>query len=201
MVNAPPRSKLDEELSEKYRVAIQKIIVCARYGEIEDVQAQVAAIEQELAEDSRVKNVVDVMSNLLAIPNASGNTALHCAAANGEQELVEYLLSKVSPAVVNAKNTSGNTPLHWAGLNGHENIVRLLIEKGGADGKLQNYQGRSVLFEVKQAGHDKLFEYLMTAVDWEADFTAGDDVDGAEDETLMSATDGDSGAQAVSLSS
>lgn len=51
-----------------------------------------------------------------------GNTALHLASANGQAEVVAFLLA--TGASVNAQNKSLNTPLHWAALTGQTKVVK-----------------------------------------------------------------------------
>src|SRR2546423_7444956 len=76
----------------------------------------------------------------------SQSCLLHWPSANGNLEVVEYLLSlllpseqngtnaasadKSAPSLVNHKNISGNTPLHWAALNGHLPCVKALVAAG-----------------------------------------------------------------------
>ena len=53
-----------------------------------------------------------------------GHTALHKAASNGHEAVVQVLVDE--GADVNAKDDGGRTALHHASLNGHEAIVLLL---------------------------------------------------------------------------
>lgn len=53
-------------------------------------------------------------------------------------DVVEYLISIISPEAVNIQNDQGNTALHWAATNGHAKVVETLINKGKADYKVQN---------------------------------------------------------------
>ena len=91
---------------------------------------------------------------------------LHWPAANGELDVLEYLLSllpspqqngitSTRPAclLVNHKNNNGNTPLHWAALNCHLACVRRLVEVG-ADPSIANAAGHDALFEAERSGKD-----------------------------------------------
>jgi len=54
-------------------------------------------------------------------------TALHVAAENGYEPVVQLLMEK--GADVEAKDEDGEVALHQAADNGHEAVVKLLIEK------------------------------------------------------------------------
>ena len=56
-------------------------------------------------------------------------TPLHLAAAVGNKDLVEILLS--SNATVNALDGNGWTPLHLAAIGGYKDIVGRLRQHGG----------------------------------------------------------------------
>jgi ankyrin repeat protein len=53
------------------------------------------------------------------------DTALHCAAITGHEELVSFLLS--SGADINRNGCDGMTALMYGAINGHEDVVRLLL--------------------------------------------------------------------------
>lgn len=57
-----------------------------------------------------------------------GLTALHIAAADGQETIVQLLLEK--GADVMARSKHGETALHWAAIRGHKEVVQLLLEKG-----------------------------------------------------------------------
>jgi ankyrin repeat protein len=57
-----------------------------------------------------------------------GYTALHVAAAQGNEQIAELLLAK--KADVNAKDNGKLTPLHMAANLGHHNLVKLLLTNG-----------------------------------------------------------------------
>lgn len=97
----------------------------------------------------------------------SQSCLLHWPSANGNLEVVEYLLSlllppeqndtasadKSAPSLVNHKNISGNTPLHWAALNGHLLCVKALVA-AGADASIINEAGHDAVYEAECSGKE-----------------------------------------------
>mmetsp|Transcript_94675 Transcript_94675/g.276847 ORF Transcript_94675/g.276847 Transcript_94675/m.276847 type:complete len:571 (+) Transcript_94675:59-1771(+) len=65
-----------------------------------------------------------------------GRSALHVASANGQLELVEWLLS--SKANANARDKFGLTCLAEAVRNGHENVAKVLRDKGAKPADLES---------------------------------------------------------------
>jgi len=51
-------------------------------------------------------------------------------------DVVEYLITIISPEAINIQNDQGNTALHWAATNGHAKVVETLITKGKANYKV-----------------------------------------------------------------
>jgi hypothetical protein len=87
----------------------------------------------------------------------SQSCLLHWPAANGNVQVVEYLLSLLqdlsnapSSSLVNHQNASGNTPLHWAALNGHLPCVKALVA-AGADASITNEAGHDAVYEAEQS--------------------------------------------------
>jgi len=74
--------------------------------------------------------------------NREGKTSLHCAAEEGETDVVEVLLA--AGARAGATDTSGATPLHWA-LN--RRTIELLVESG-ADVRAKDDCGWTALHGV-----------------------------------------------------
>jgi hypothetical protein len=99
----------------------------------------------------------------------SQSCLLHWPSANGNLEVVKYLLSlllpsetngtnavsadKNAPSLVNHRNISGNTPLHWAALNGHLACVKALAA-AGADASIINEAGHDAVYEAECSGKD-----------------------------------------------
>ncbi|KAJ4820945.1 ankyrin repeat family protein [Rhynchospora pubera] len=60
-------------------------------------------------------------------PNMEGWTPLHCAAGDGQDEIVKYLLSLGVPVDVTCSHATG-APLIWAARFGHASIVEILLQ-------------------------------------------------------------------------
>lgn len=80
-------------------------------------------------------NVVDVLldhlkhEEIVKADSQLGWTALHCAAENGNREIVQMLLDKGVP--VNAKTKVGMTATHFAANRKHADARKILEERGG----------------------------------------------------------------------
>ncbi len=82
--------------------------------------------------NKKKKNLVHLLlkegAEIDAIKTPEGRTALHEAAYQGDEGLVEKVL-KYKPNI-EAKDKYGETPLHLAAFRGHTEVVNLLLEKG-----------------------------------------------------------------------
>lgn len=79
-----------------------------------------------------------------------GNTALHEAAWNGNNDIVKILLG--SFCFVDSINHTGFTPLHLASQNGHPKVVKTLL-KWRADPTLRNQHGETALHLMAKYDH------------------------------------------------
>ena len=94
--------------------------------------------------------------------NREGWTALHYAAAKGNNEIVQLLLD--NQAVVDAESPTKITPLMMAAQAGHIYTVKLLYD-AGADISLEDEHGRSALALAEHAGHDEIVKGLKYLLD------------------------------------
>jgi uncharacterized protein len=107
----------------------------------------------------------------------SQSCLLHWPAANGNLEVLRYLLSLVPPrdvaadksipTLVNHRNVNGNTPLHWAALNAHLECVKVLVA-AGADAGVVNEVGHDALFEAElgeKEGSKTVVEWMLKNCD------------------------------------
>jgi hypothetical protein len=132
----PPRvTCADEEMG-------NEMLLCARYGEIEDM---VAILDE---------NVVPV-----DYQNDGLNTALHYVSANGNLECIRELLRRGARSLA---NSSGNTPLHWAVQNKQLDATKeLLANSPGCDVLQKNDFGRSSLTEAFQTDNAQILEVVL----------------------------------------
>ena len=132
----PPRVTCPDE------EAGDEMLMCARYGEFEDM---VAILDEGIVP-------VDYQ-------NGGLNTALHYVSANGNLECIRELLRRGARSLA---NSSGNTPLHWAVQNKHlEATNELLANLPGCDVLLKNDFGRSSLTEAFQTDNAQILEVVL----------------------------------------
>lgn len=110
----------------------------------------------------------------------SGLTALHCAAAIGNIEMISLLLKE--KCVVDAQTADLQSPLHKAVGNSHEDAVRLLLDNG-ADVNLLSNVGPPIFYAAAN-GNDSLIQLL---IDKGANVSATDNFGGT---ALNAAIDG-----------
>jgi ankyrin repeat protein len=95
---------------------------------------------------SRPSNIADMLFALFGDESTDGVTPLHKAAAQGNKDVVELLLSH--GADVNAKdNKLGYTPLHWAVRADNKDVAELLLSHG-ADVNAKNKHGETPLHKA-----------------------------------------------------
>ncbi|KAF7122999.1 hypothetical protein CNMCM5793_001175 [Aspergillus hiratsukae] len=169
--------------------AIDDLIYDARSGDLDALKADLSAQskQHDCPEAWIIASAID------AEPEAEGGTGsclLHFPAANGNAEILNYLLTTLtaqsaSPlsasqiaGVVNHRNHSGNTPLHWAALNTHLECVKALVE-AGADISVKN-----------DAGLDAIFLAERTAWSAEEEGKEDESAEGAEQEGAGEMTKG-----------
>ena len=100
----------------------------------------------------RNKRAVEALLAKDAEVNKPGWTALHYAAAIGDNEIVQLLLDK--SAYIDADSPNKTTPIMLAARGGHIRTVKLLLDEG-ADATLKNDQGLTAIdFARKYDFHD-----------------------------------------------
>ncbi|TPX58543.1 hypothetical protein SpCBS45565_g07958 [Spizellomyces sp. 'palustris'] len=138
---------------------VDELVTCARYGELDDLKALISSYLTSQGQDPSSTNPATLRALYTsALPN--GNTALHMAAANGEIEVLQYLLPQLTVGDVNIGNSDGSTALHWAALNGKLDCVELLLSCG-AVATIKNEQGRSPVTVAEQQGHLEVVNALL----------------------------------------
>ncbi|KAI1982281.1 ankyrin repeat-containing protein [Ophidiomyces ophidiicola] len=158
---------------------IDDLIYAARAGDLEGLQTDITSLS--LQYNCPLAAIVEsAIDNEDESEGGTGACLLHWPAANGNIELLNYLLSIIrnTPdqglSLVNHANYSGNTPLHWAALNTHLECVKALA-----------YAGASI--DVKNGvGHDAAF--LAERSEWGT--TGGDGLEEMDGEdTAAGATE------------
>mmetsp|Transcript_39661 Transcript_39661/g.53939 ORF Transcript_39661/g.53939 Transcript_39661/m.53939 type:complete len:457 (-) Transcript_39661:225-1595(-) len=118
-----------------------ELLMCARYGEMEEMLAML-----EAGADVNFKD-------------ANGSTALHNASANGNTECAERLIQAGAQHLC---NESGNSPLQWASQGGKIDTVRLLLKAfPNIDVLSTNAAGMSSLSGAFQSGNTDLVALLL----------------------------------------
>lgn len=135
----------------------EEFIICARYGELEDMKAMM---------DTYLEAHPDASKCVLAsTPNQYGSNALHMAAANGHVDVMEYLINEcgLTKKELEMKNEEGNTPLHWAALNGFLDAVKLLVTSG-ASCDIKNNANKEPGYYAELKGHQDIVTYILRAL-------------------------------------
>lgn len=119
------------------------LLLCARYGDVEDLK--------ELLQSPEVEKINDA--------DDSGNTALHMACGNGHFECVLLLIHFGARHLA---NKTGNYPLHWAVQNKHIKVVKALLKKfDDIDVLSRNEFGRGCVTEAFQTQDTELVSLLL----------------------------------------
>lgn len=105
----------------------EEMVLCARYGEMEEM---VALLDAGIPVDYK---------------NSSDNTALHMVAANGNEECAKALIER---GARDQPNGGGNYALHWAVQNQHLPVVKVLLTSSHANVLAQNGFGKSAVTEA-----------------------------------------------------
>ena len=103
------------------------------------------------------KRAVQALLAKGAEPNKPDWTALHYAAAIGNNEIVRLLLDK--SAYIDAESPNKTTPIMMAARSGHILTVKLLLDEG-ADATLKNEQGMSAIDFARRFGFEDIAEGL-----------------------------------------
>lgn len=103
------------------------------------------------------KRAVEALLGKNAEVNKPGWTALHYAAAIGDNDVVQRLLDK--SAYIDAESPNKTTPIMMAARGGHILTVKLLLEEG-ADATLKNDQGLTAIDLARKYEHEDIVEGL-----------------------------------------
>ena len=113
-----------------------------------------------MAAFKRDEDVVRALLAKGAKVNQPGWSALHYAAASGDDKITQLLIERGAELDALSPRASGAfTPLMLAAREGHESAARLLLARG-AKPELKNTEGHTAAQIAKQAGRDKLADEL-----------------------------------------
>ena len=91
----------------------------------------------------------------------NGRTPLSWATENGQEAVVELLLSRAQ-VDVNSRDCTGRTPLWLAAENGHKAIAKLLLDTGKVDVNLKETEfGRTLLWWAAEKRDEALVKMLL----------------------------------------
>jgi uncharacterized protein len=146
---------------------VDDLIYYARTGDLVALKSTVT--ELSTSQCLTAHQIIEAATDAEPGGAGPGCCLLHWPSANGNEEVLRYLLSSPNPkqdaaegsvlnpasgsGFVNHKNNSGNTPLHWAALNGHLECVKALVAVGG-DPAITNNAGRDALYEADCSGQE-----------------------------------------------
>lgn len=108
-----------------------------------------------------VKKLVEKKNSNVDLQNKNGETALHVAAANGNLEVMGYLLEQ--GALIDIQDAGGNTALHQAALAGFLDGIELLTTANSkiADVDHANYAGNTALHIAAWKGHLDVVQFFL----------------------------------------
>ena len=116
-----------------------------------------------LANVQRVNAMLRDNAKLVHERYARGDTALHHAARNGDQEIVEQLVD--SGADVNVRSDHAHFPLYCAAGHGHVETTRYLVEHD-ADLQARLADGKTLVEWLKQyASHDSRLKACLDVLE------------------------------------
>lgn len=125
------------------------------------VSSQPAVHKATVAGDLAELKLLESKGSSLTAPDGELSTPLHLAAYRGNQEIVDYLLSR--PGLLkDPVDKRGITPLMLAAGAGHTRVLESLIA-AGCDPKLKAHDGGSALHRAAAQGHAPAVELLLTA--------------------------------------
>ncbi|KAJ5113918.1 hypothetical protein N7456_002452 [Penicillium angulare] len=183
--------------------SIEDLIYDSRAGDLQALNEDVAALasQHSCPEWQIVASAIDMEDES---EGGSGSCVLHFPSANGNSEILNALLQKLSAgdqaqrtAFLNHRNYSGNTPLHWAALNTHLECVKALVE-AGADVAIKNDAGHDAVFLAERAAWSASAEEVKEDENGneEIEMTIGE-AEGGEDQEASNAGEMSAGRQVV----
>jgi ankyrin repeat protein len=110
-----------------------------------------------------LRNTIMVLLNEVDMDpkDSNGRTPLSWATENGQEAVVELLLSKAQ-VNVNSRDCTGRTPLWLAVENGHKATAKLLLDTGKVDINLKETEfGRTLIWWAAESRDEALVKMLL----------------------------------------
>ncbi|CAC5417201.1 TNNI3K [Mytilus coruscus] len=99
--------------------------------------------------------------------NIFGDTPLHLACYNANEEVVKQLISLTGPDSLVKENLFGEKPLHSACTNGWSlELIKFLLEQPVVNINCQGKDGHTALHSACDHGHIRIVQFLL---EWRAD--------------------------------
>lgn len=137
------------------RIAQLALALLACFAQTRAGEIHEAAAKGDL---DKVKALLHDKHELIYGKDDDGRTVLHWAAAQGNSELVKFLLAE--NADIGALTGSGQTPLHLASANGHSGVMALLLS-AKADVFAKDRYGRTPLHAATLNCQKETVEILL----------------------------------------
>lgn len=137
------------------------VAVCQIKTAIESIRtAKKLVIATRRGNASKVRSLLEAGHDVNEADN-DGNTALICAASNGNLDLTRMLLGH-SQIWVNQENNRRRTALMEAVRKGHVEVVRTLIGNSQLDIDPSDRWGNTPLMEAAESGNIEIVRILLT---------------------------------------
>ena len=107
-----------------------------------------------------VKYLVEKQNIYINTKGECGRTSLHYACANGNFQIVEYLILK--DADIFARDDKENSIIHSATIEGHLPLVKYLIEKHNIGINNKDEDGKTPLHIACEKGYQSIIDYFIS---------------------------------------
>lgn len=102
-------------------------------------------------------------AEVIYIQDHSNQTALHCAAGNQQETIVDILLRR--GATVTVYDIQRRTALHYAAGTGNANIVSNILHQRGVQFNVKDQDGQTPLHFAAKRGHKEVVKSLLKCAD------------------------------------
>lgn len=151
-------------------VTSQGFLTAAGTGDVSQVRTYLAAESDPTVEDRTGAIATAVFTGDRRIYSTNGMNAMHLAVVNGQDAVVDLLLTSTHPtALLVHKDTSGCTPLHTLSLLNAEgrdltDLAKKLLDAGARLDAVDN-QGQTPLAYAVMSGNIQLVQFYLSYMD------------------------------------